>query len=231
MDWADDVSYAVHDFEDYVRAGLIPFHAIQTDLLAFTEHCRRVLSTRLSAAGFDADKFENAIERIRNWRIEAPYGGSRDDEAKLNSWVSARITEYLGDETVSLSDDAVPLLHIDEDMQYEVEVLKQFPVFYVIESPPFAAAQRGQCRIVASLFDSLKRMAERQKSSVPRTLREILISVETEPSVAAERKHNKDFVAARAVVDYLCTLTESQAFELHERFRGASPSMFHGPWL
>ena len=28
MDWADDVTYAVHDLEDFYRAGLIPVHLL-----------------------------------------------------------------------------------------------------------------------------------------------------------------------------------------------------------
>lgn len=33
MDWADDISYAVHDLEDFFRAGLIPLHQISAALL------------------------------------------------------------------------------------------------------------------------------------------------------------------------------------------------------
>lgn len=32
MDWADDISYAVHDLEDFFRAGLIPLHQLFTEL-------------------------------------------------------------------------------------------------------------------------------------------------------------------------------------------------------
>lgn len=31
MDWADDIAYAVHDMEDFYRAGLIPLHQLAID--------------------------------------------------------------------------------------------------------------------------------------------------------------------------------------------------------
>jgi dGTPase len=34
MDWADDISYAVHDLEDFFRAGLIPLHQVALALQA-----------------------------------------------------------------------------------------------------------------------------------------------------------------------------------------------------
>lgn len=230
MDWADDVSYAIHDFEDYVRARLIPAHTIHRDIRAFADYSWKKLSERYSKAEFDKPKFDEAIDRIKAWNFDDPYGGSRSDEANLNKWVSARITECLEGDAVEL-DSQPPRVRVNEKRQYLVEVLKQLPMFYVIDWPPFAAAQQGQCRVIASLFDSLKNMVGTRRSSVPRTLHEILVSIEKETSVAAERRHNEDFVSARATVDYLCTLTEVQAFELHDRFSGSSPSMFHGPWL
>jgi dGTPase len=231
MDWADDVSYAVHDFEDYVRARLIPAHSIRRDLPAFTDYAWSILVRRHSGAGLDRTEFDEAINRIADFTVDDPYGGSRSDEAILNEWVSARITECLEGDAVELTDSQDSPVKVDAKRQYVVEVLKLFPVYYVIDSPPFAAAQEGQRRVVAGLFDSLMRMVEKRRTSVPRTLHEIVVSVENEPSVSAERMHNREFVAARSVVDYICTLTEAQAFELYERFRGSSPSMFHGPWL
>ena len=29
MDWADDLTYAIHDIEDFYRAGIVPLHALR----------------------------------------------------------------------------------------------------------------------------------------------------------------------------------------------------------
>src|SRR5207253_26039 len=31
MDWADDIAYAVHDMEDFYRAGMVPLNRLRSD--------------------------------------------------------------------------------------------------------------------------------------------------------------------------------------------------------
>lgn len=225
MDWADDISYAVHDFEDYVRAGLIPAHALSADAPRLMEFVTEDLEQYLPF-GFDMSSIEAAVQFLLGYETDYPYGGSRGDEHYLNQWVSDMITDCL-DKTQLIDGRLV----IDDEQQYLIEILKRVPAYYVIESPPFAMAQQGQRRMIGDLFKRLLDMMKARERSLPKSLQELVKSISLEPKARAERSHNADYVNARAASDYLCTITESQAVDLFARLEGSAPSMFHGPWM
>ena len=37
MDWADDVTYVVHDLEDFYRVGLVPLDLLASDPLSYND--------------------------------------------------------------------------------------------------------------------------------------------------------------------------------------------------
>jgi len=235
MDWADDISYAVHDFEDYVRAGLIPIHALETSIESFRQFAWPMLNRRHGQRGFDEAAFEHAVEELVRYSWKAPYDGSREAEDTLGRWVSRRITE--AQEATRLRDpglfgfDDGACLEIDEKTSYRIEVLKLVPFFFVISTPGFDLAQRGQQRLLDRVFSSLLDVAKRRPASTPPGLVAILNSLDREPAMEGMREANPLALPARAVCDYLCTLTEQQVVELDRRLNGTAESMLYGTWL
>lgn len=49
MDWADDITYALHDLEDFIRAGRVPIAFLakdREDLASFLEQALRRVGTK-----------------------------------------------------------------------------------------------------------------------------------------------------------------------------------------
>lgn len=235
MDWADDISYAVHDFEDYVRAGLIPIHALELSLAPFSEFAWSILSKRYEGRGFRRTAFDQAVAELAYVGWKTPFDGSREAENRLRAWVSGQITRAQNSTRLSdpslfgFEDDA--RLEIDDTTSYRIEVLKLVPFYFVISTPGFDLAQRGQQRLLERVFESLFEIAKKRPVSMPPGLVAILNSLDREPLAQSQEEANRDALPARAVCDYLCTLTENQVVELDRRLSGSSDSMLYGAWL
>ena len=67
MDWADDVTYAVHDLEDFIRAGRVPMQALasgENELSVFVERALPRLQSKWPSLAWDAatDSFASVVE-------------------------------------------------------------------------------------------------------------------------------------------------------------------------
>jgi dGTPase len=98
----------------------------------------------------------------------------------------------------------------------EVSVLKRLTWHYVIDNPALATQQIGHKRIINDLFDVFADAATDRKRWLlfPWGYRERLISIadgelEEEP--------------LRIAVDYIASMTEQQAIDMHRRIIGANP--------
>lgn len=221
MDWADDLTYAVHDVDDFFRAGLIPLDHLGRPDSSETSRFEQLL---IEIRAADPDRFpeyepdelvEAAWQMISLLGTEEPYRHTADARAMMREFGSKLITRYL--DAFSIHDDPASgkvRLEIDDAALLEVEALKLLAVAYVVRRPSLAVVQRGQMRVVADLFNWYFEAGSPKAKAESRHLF---------PPGAKERleKVGEDVGArARVVLDLIAGLTETSALQLHNRLSG-----------
>ncbi|MDE2822352.1 MAG: dNTP triphosphohydrolase [Chloroflexota bacterium] len=222
MNWADDVAYAIHDVEDFYRAGLVPL-----DRLYWSENERRVLLDWLHNRWSVLEEQEGQPSPIPldNWaiagrtaerlftelppnRLTKPYAGERAQRKLLRRATALLIGRSL--HAVGLQEmDGVWRLgfpHGDE-VRHEVEFMKELVWYYVIDRPALRTQQHGQQRIITDLFTAYHTAAKEDLAVLPVSMREAVA----------------DGVApSRAAADAVAALTERQAVVLWRKLTGTA---------
>jgi dGTPase len=206
------------------------------------EALRRRLHERDSWA-VDDDAFASAVDRVRvelvDGLLAVPFDGSVAAEQSLARF-SARWTERLVGGVQVTAQPSVRTGHVllASQQWHEVQVLKFVHRHFVLERPDLALHQRGQARLLTSLVEELEQWTgDRQEAArLPRRLHELVELAEhqydtlsrTEPTLlagaAGEAPTGPDAVRAlargRAVVDFVASLTDSQAAALLDALTG-----------
>jgi dGTPase len=224
MNWADDVTYSVHDIEDFYRAGRIPMHLLaqfrlkkKRFLLDSPELKRFFDEVYRRRAGkkdfFKRDDLEQAFAGVLwpHWRIKEPYSGTKEQRSRLRYFTAQLIHRYVN--CVKLS-QATKSLSISEEYLIEVAALKELTWTYVIEAPALAAQREGQRAVIKRLFEVYSAAAASVKKwgLFPHYYREQL-----------KRSRSKTD-RTRLVVDLIAGMTEPQAIATYRQFTGAWPS-------
>jgi dGTPase len=213
MDWADDVTYSVHDTEDFYRAGMIPLDRILSDAPRerdrfFGWACRagilRSGTKTVGTTGWATRVLDNMRELPGAEGLLRPYDASRDQCGQLKAFLSFLIGRYLGsrsNESVFSLEPTSPksVLRVQESIQCEVQLLKGLMRCYVFDSPALLTQQYGHRRLITELF-------------------EILAST---PDLVPDRyRAGETAEQARCASDFIASLTEQQALMLHKRVLG-----------
>src|SRR4051794_32815129 len=114
MDWADDVTYAVHDMDDFYRAGLIPLDSLcrgDEELYSF----KRYLESK------EPDAVEVADRVFEGLGITVRYEGRVSERAELRQLGSKLITRFINAFEV-VDGDGVEVV-IDDEVAAQVAVL------------------------------------------------------------------------------------------------------------
>ncbi|WP_258769338.1 deoxyguanosinetriphosphate triphosphohydrolase family protein [Bradyrhizobium arachidis] len=214
MDWADDIAYSVHDLEDFHRCGVLPWHRIlegdQSDQIL-----RRALESwygkPMDAEGRLRDAFRNLNSFLRGsfpQLINEPYDGSLHQRQQLRTMTSRLIGRYIGAARLTEPDAMGKCVAIAEDEADEVLILKQITRDYIISNPALAAQQKGQERILETLFECVHTDSQKEPPKyLPNRLR-YLWDIDGRPK------------PARFVSDCIASLTEGEAVALHGRLHG-----------
>ncbi len=210
MDWADDVTYAVHDMEDFYRAGLLPLDRLANDareLSGFKEHLKKHAPDASTGDAW-ADVADDVFGALTFF--ETAYSGVAVERIGVRATGSGLITRYMNAPTIESAKGTTSFC-VDEGHRHEVDVLKQLIWCYVIERPSLAIMQSGQREIIRYLYKRYNRAARKGDHRLfPLHYRERLATAETEPAMS------------RIVVDLVAGLTEDGAAEIYRRMTGTT---------
>jgi dGTPase len=218
MDWADDVTYSVHDIEDFYRAGRMPLHLLAQfrdpgERKAFFDdvfHRRKAMPDFTDRRSELEEAFTNVM--ISNFPIETAYSGTAAQRAALRFFTSNLISRYInGVELQGISDRCTVV--INPEFKSEVAMLKELVWTYVIEAPALATQQYGQRRLIRELLEIYSEAAGTSES------RNIFPAYYQERLDAAGT--NSDEIN-RTCIDLIASLTESQVVDIHHRLTGSS---------
>jgi dGTPase len=220
MDWADDLTYAVHDVDDFFRAGLIPLDQLAAPGGPELKRLKELLEDAYAAdpIGFPVGDIDAHVEAVRqaisrHFLLPASYEHTKAARAAMRKFGSRLITDYL--DAFSLVDDlktSKVRLKIDAKAKREVEALKLLVVAYVIRRPSLAVVQEGQKRVIQELFKRYFEASSHGKHDGRRLF----------PPSAKERLESEgdEGPRARVVLDFISGLTETAAIQLHNRLSG-----------
>lgn len=218
MDWADDITYAVHDLEDFYRVGLVPLERLRTNGDERTRFYESFFDSsgrlRTKFDGADADHLRDRLDLLFLGRLVFdPFVGTSTQRAQLRQASSTLIGDFMNAITAEVTAEEARsrVVKVDPDAQADVLILKELTWFYVINRPALALIQEAQKEVVRRLFDTY------EKAARPGGRRELLPVPERE----AVADNPSDAVRQRIICDFIAGLTELRALELHALLTGS----------
>jgi dGTPase len=214
MDWADDITYSVHDVEDFYRADRIPVHLL-ADRRYDKERSRffeAVAARHRETKDLPADHktLQEAFTRLITgfFPLDGPYTGRWRERAHLRDFTSQLIDRFVGTSELQIQNGRC-ILKKEVNAELEVTMLKELTWVYVIEAPGLATQQAGLRHIIRTLFSSYWQAVEREEWHLfPPYFHEAL-------------RDEKDTNARRRVViDLIASMTEVQATAVYHRLTG-----------
>ncbi|MDQ3043951.1 MAG: dNTP triphosphohydrolase [Chloroflexota bacterium] len=213
MDWADDVAYAVHDVEDFYRAGIIPLDRLANSATERDWFIQVELERNVRLKEYEPENLARAFgEMIQISPIFEPYRGSHEGRARLRSFTSSLVDRYIKAVTLSGAAGGSAVFVVDPEARMEVAMLKGLTWQYVIESRALITQRYGHKRLIKSLFQILCEAGSREKDRriFPEFYQELLGGKPDDATIV------------RTVADLIASMTESRVIEMHHRLTGVS---------
>ena len=231
MDFADDITYSVHDLEDFYLAGLIPLELLATDrdeLDRFTtEWLREFPHNRVGKVVRDnPHRFQNFLNATYN--LKGQYRpGSFEQKAQIKRISSQLIQTYI--HSVELSEEYGDRGYLKYDLAKEEELkfLQRIVWSYVISNPRLATQRYGQKRIIRTLFEIYLEAIESNDLSFipPRFVKEYLDLDDRTKDIEEISQEKK-----RMAVDIVAGLSEAEAVLQYRRLTGINQGSFLDYW-
>jgi dGTPase len=227
MDWADDITYAIHDVEDFYRVGLIPLGRLRDkrdpDVSKILERTQEKLRTE-SDPRYQMDIPVSVIARAWDETLAtftmSSYDESATNRAKINKYSSGLIGTYVDGTGIT----AAGTLKLPRPFRVQIALLKELTKFYVVEAPALATQQQGQRRLIENLFGqyfaALERGTASKSSSAARLTSTMFPTSMAEMVVTAIEDKSDNATRCRLATDTVAGMTEAQALRIHHRLMG-----------
>lgn len=220
MDWSDDITYAVHDAEDFFRAGLIPLDRLasltdESERRRFFDgmYAQPELKKRMGSE--PRSSLEEAFFKvITSFPIAENYTGTRTQRSRLRDFSSNLIGQFVDAITLQVpSGSANKFVSIRPLQKMQVGALKALTWFYVIYNPALATQQYAQRKMIRQLFeifyDAAMSKKDEDRNIIPFAFRDQLL----------EGQENSIFVT-RTVTDLIAGMTDQGLVKLYRRLSG-----------
>lgn len=212
MDFADDVAYSVHDFEDAIVAKFVDLHALN-DSAAESELLKKISEWTLDK--FSMPELAEALQRLRaNEYWLNTFDGSAEDLATLKNLTSSLIGRFVS-KTIDAIVDASPAdsmvrygarIEVPLKVQLEIAVLKGIVSAFLMSHESRQPYYDNQRELLTELAEALLAQNGQNLDSYSR---------------AAWIQAKSDAEKRRVIVDQVACLTDLSAKNLHERLTKA----------
>ncbi|VEP11849.1 Deoxyguanosinetriphosphate triphosphohydrolase-like protein [Hyella patelloides LEGE 07179] len=229
MDFADDVTYSVHDLEDFYLAGLIPLELLAVDrdeLARFVDEWLREFPDNQVAqvVKHDPYRFQNFLDATYNLRGQY-RPGSFEQKAQIKRISSHLIQNYIKSVQLSLEYGNRGYLIHDRAKEEELQFLQRIVWSYVISNPGLTTQRYGQKRIIRTLFEMyLEAIKTEDLALIP-------VRFVREYRELCERANvNIELEKTRMAVDIIASFSEAEAVIKYRRLTGISQGSFLDYW-
>lgn len=229
VDFADDISYALHDIEDFWKVGVLSLRMLaERPQEAVTPGTVDRLELKYGET-FHRRAWDAALRyveaRMRSDEMEplrSAWTEDREQEVAIRQFTSHFLTRWLNQ--ISICRTSPHQVEMASEAWHEINVLKQFTWDRVIARPALGTIQTGQRRVLRETAEAMHEGLTKRPNSSPTRLRELYKLAQTERRPGrVESPEMRSEAAARATLDYLASLTERQLVMIHGAVTGRDP--------
>lgn len=213
MDWADDITYAVHDVVDFYCAGQIPLDRLadqndpaERDAFLSEVFLRRKKISAKSAALEGA--FREVMELFA--AINRRYDGSLRQRKDLWQLITVLISRYVSKIHLRERGNSASLVQCEPRATAEIFMLKELTWHYVILRPELAVQQHGQRQAIQTVWSALLNDAMKSRST--------LFPLEYQEEL--DRAKRDTHLRKRIVADYIASMSETELMRVYQALRG-----------
>ena len=203
MDWSDDVSYSVHDFEDAIVASQLSVPDIESDLKEITQI---LIKDYLEASQKEIEEALGRLQKLSCWPKD--FDGMHRDLARLKDSTSQLIGRFVfeSEKATREKHGQGELKRYDADLVIpreqliEVALLKAISSFFLIQAPEAQARYTKQRQVLNELVEMIQEAG-------PQVL----------DTVFLDAWHESPNSRLRVIIDQVASLTDPAAYALHAR--------------